>query len=462
MPGGTTGSETGPETGSDAGPETGSDAGPGAKVGAVAGRRRAADRLGLPKPLLLGYAGLLLFMIGDGVESGFIAPYMADHGAGTDVRAGYVITVYGIAVMLASWFSGALCQVWGPRRVMWVGLAIWAVFDVAYLLLALGTENFPLMMLFYGIRGFGYPLFAFGFLVWITNTAPTARLGTAVGWFYFAFTGGLPTLGSLWSSLTIPAVGRLGTLWSALVLILVGGALALVGARNRPGGDRLAPPEVTTGQSLRESVSIIWTHPRVLVGCLVRIINTAPEFGMLVYLPRIFSDDVGFGTDKWLQLLAIIYGTNIFFNLIFGALSDRIGWRPTIAGFGALGCAISVTTLYFVPVWLGPDHYWVAVVAGMLYGATLAGFVPISALIPSMAPENKGGAMALLNLGAGGAAFVGPAIASLFLPLVGAGGVTLLFLGLYLVAFLLTFLLKLPEETAGKAAARREAGQAVG
>ena len=87
---------------------------------------------------------------------------------------------------------------------------IWAVFDAAYLLFALGTENYPLMLLFYGIRGFGYPLFAFGFLVWITNTAPKARLGTAVGWFYFAFTGGLPTLGSLWSSLTIPWFGRAG------------------------------------------------------------------------------------------------------------------------------------------------------------------------------------------------------------------------------------------------------------
>ncbi|WP_432251681.1 MFS transporter [Streptomyces sp. HNM1019] len=403
----------------------------------------------MPKPLVLGYLGVLLFMIGDGVESGFIAPYMADHGAATDVRAGYVITVYGIAVMLASWFSGALCQVWGPRRVMWTGLAIWAVFDAAYLLFALGTENYPMMLVFYGIRGFGYPLFAFGFLVWITNTAPKARLGTAVGWFYFAFTGGLPTLGSLWSSLTIPAFGRLGTLWSALALILIGGAIALVGARRRPGGDRMAPPEVTTGESLLNSVSIIWTHPRVLVGCLVRIINTAPEFGMLVYLPRIFSDDVGFGEDKWLQLLAIIYGTNIFFNLIFGVLSDRIGWRTTIAGFGALGCAISVTTLYFVPTWLGPDYYWVAVLAGMFYGATLAGFVPISALIPSMAPENKGGSMALLNLGAGGAAFVGPAIASLFLPAVGAGGVTLIFLALYLVALLLTLTLKLPEERDG-------------
>ncbi|NSC23256.1 MFS transporter [Streptomyces albus subsp. chlorinus] len=408
--------------------------------------RGVLDRIGLPKPLVLGYIGVLLFMIGDGVESGFIAPYMADHGAGTDVKAGYVITVYGVAVMLASWFSGALSQVWGPRKVMWVGLVIWAVFDALYLLFALGTESFPLMLLFYGIRGFGYPLFAFGFLVWITGSAPKARLGTAVGWFYFAFTGGLPTLGSLWSSFTIPQIGEMGTLWTALGLILVGGAIALVGAKRREGGDRLAEPGVTTGQSLYNSVSIVWTNPRVLVGCLVRVINTAPEFGMLVYLPRIFSDDVGFGTDKWLQLLAIIYGTNIFFNLIFGAVSDRIGWRTTIATFGALGCAISVTVLYFVPTWLGPDYYWVAVLAGMLYGATLAGFVPISALIPNMAPENKGGAMALLNLGAGGATFVGPAIASLFLPLVGAGGVTIVFLALYLVAMVLTFFLKMPEE----------------
>lgn len=423
-------------------------------VGAAGSAGGLLDRIGLPKPLVLGYIGVLLFMIGDGVESGFISPYMADHGAGTDVKAGYVITAYGIAVMLASWFSGALAQVWGPRKVMWVGLAIWAVFDVLYLVFALGTENYPMMLILYGIRGFGYPLFAFGFLVWITGTAPTARLGTAVGWFYFAFTGGLPTLGSLWSSMTIPAMGEMGTLWSALGLILIGGAIALVGAHKREGGDRLAGPEVTTGESLYNSVSIIWTHPRVLVGCLVRVINTAPEFGMLVYLPRIFSDDVGFGTDKWLQLLAIIYGTNIFFNLFFGAISDKIGWRTTIAYFGALGCAISVTVLYFVPTWLGPDYYWVAVLAGMLYGATLAGFVPISALIPNMAPENKGGSMALLNLGAGGATFVGPAIASLFLPLVGAGGVTIVFLALYLVAMVLTFFLKLPDETDGPASGK--------
>src|SRR5690606_22069263 len=132
----------------------------------------------------------------------------------------------------------------------------------------------------------------------------------------------------------------------------------------------------------------------------------APQFGMLVFLPRIFSDDIGFGESKWLQLLAIIYGTNIVFNLIFGTLSDKIGWRTTIATFGGAGCAISVALLYFIPVHPGSDYYWAAVLVGMLYGATLAGFVPISALIPAIAPRNNGAALALLHLCAGWAAIV--------------------------------------------------------
>ena len=59
----------------------------------------------------------------------------------------------------------------------------------------------------------------------------------------------------------------------------------------------------------------------------------------------------------------------------------------------------------------------------MLYGATLAGYVPLSALMPSLAPHNKGAAMSLLNLGAGASNWVGPAIVWLFLPRSGVGGV---------------------------------------
>ncbi|MGW4395314.1 MFS transporter [Amycolatopsis nivea] len=408
---------------------------------------RLLTKWGLPAPLFLGYVGLLLFMIGDGVESGFIAPYMADNGAGTEIKASYVITVYGVAVMLASWLSGALSELWGPRRVMVIGLVIWLVFDALFLTIGLAGGNYAAMLICYGIRGFGYPMFAFGFLVWITAVAPVARLGAAVGWFYFAFTGGLPTLGALVASFTNPLFGHYGTLWVAVGLLGVGGLVAVFGVRQRTGYRRLAPPDVKPVQSLVSSVSIAWKKPRVGVGMIVRVINTAPEFGMLVFFPTIFISQIGFGEGRWLLLVSVIYGTNIFFNLIFGVLSDRIGWRTTIFWFGAIGCAISILLLYFVPVAMGSQYYWLALIVGALYGATLAGFVPISALLPSLAPEHKGGAMALLNLGAGAAAFVGPAIVSLFLGPAGAAGVVIIFAALYLVAAVLVRFLKLPEET---------------
>ncbi|WP_027944839.1 MFS transporter [Amycolatopsis taiwanensis] len=422
------------------------------------------NRWGLPAPLVLGYLGLLLFMIGDGVESGFIAPYMADNGAGGEIHASYVITVYGVAVMLASWLSGALSELWGPRRVMMVGLAIWVIFDALFLGVAVAGQSYPLMLVFYGIRGFGYPMFAFGFLVWITAVAPKARLGAAVGWFYFAFTGGLPTLGSLIASFTNPVFGHYGTLWLSVGILALGGLICVFGVRERTGYQRLAPPEVKPVQSLVSSVSIAWKKPRVGLGMIARVINTAPEFGMLVFFPTIFANQIGFGEGRWLLLVSVIYGTNIFFNLIFGVLSDKMGWRNTIFWFGAIGCAISITLLYFVPIALGADYYWVALLVGALYGATLAGFVPISALLPSLAPENKGGAMALLNLGAGAAAFVGPAIVSVFLGPVGAAGVVIIFAALYLVAAVIVRFLKLPEETgetAVKGAGSRAASTAT-
>src|SRR6478752_1418133 len=88
------------------------------------------DRLGIYPPLLWGYVGLLLFMIGDGVESGFLSRYLVDHGH-SEQRVALVFTVYGITAAIAAWLSGALSDLWGPRQVMTIGLVIWAVFEVA-------------------------------------------------------------------------------------------------------------------------------------------------------------------------------------------------------------------------------------------------------------------------------------------------------------------------------------------
>lgn len=405
----------------------------------------AVDRLGIPRHLLWGFVGLLLFMIGDGVESGYIAPYMEAHGAGTASRAALIVSAYGIMVTLGSWLAGALSEVWGPRRVMVIGLIEWAVLEVLFLVVALPGKSYILMMLIYGLRGLGYPFFAYAFLVWVLGASPAHRLGSAVGWFYFAFTGGLPTLGSLLASGTEPVIGQYRTFWVSLAVVILGGLVSLVGLRGARGGGRQAPADVTTGRSLVESVSIAFTKPRVGLGCIIRVINTAPPFGLFVFFPTVFAEDLGFGTAGWLRLVSVLGFSNVFANLFFGVLSDRIGWHRTLRWFGCFGCALSVLMFYFLPQYVG-GAYWVSVLCAALYGCALAGFTPISVLMSMMVPGQKGSSIAVLNLGAGAATFVGPFIPALFLDLVGAGGVTIIFSALYVVAGLSVSQLKLSDE----------------
>ena len=62
------------------------------------------------------------------------------------------------------------------------------------------------------MRGFGYPMFAYGFLTWTMMVTPPARQSSVSGWFWFAFSLGMQLLGSYLSSLFLPAIGHIPTL----------------------------------------------------------------------------------------------------------------------------------------------------------------------------------------------------------------------------------------------------------
>jgi MFS family permease len=192
-------------------------------------------------------------------------------------------------------------------------------------------------------------------------------------------------------------------------------------------------------------VTIAWRRPKIAIGCIVRMINTAPQFGFLVFLPIFFMETVGFTQPQWLRLLSVIFTSNIIWNLLFGVIGDRLGWRRTIALCGGLGSAVSTLLLYYTPQVYGPD-FQMAALAGVFYGATLAGYVPLSALMPSLAPQHKGAAMSMLNLGAGASVWVGPALVAVFLSRVGVVGLMWIFSGLYLLSAVLTLFLTLPAE----------------
>ena len=313
-------------------------------------------RIGLPTALFWGFVGTLVFMIGDGVESAYLSPFLVRRGL-VEHDVAVLVTVYGVAAAISSWLSGALADVIGPRRVMMAGLAIWVVFQVLFLAIAIPSHSYGLMLLFYGLRGFGYPLFAFGFLVWIVITVHPNRLGSAVGWFWFAFTGGLPTLGSILARVSIPLIGSYSTLWLALGVVIAGGLVALLGVRDPSGSERRADAGEHPVRALFSSLAIVRAHPKVGIGCIVRAVNTAAEFGLLVMLPIYFTKVLHFTLSQWLEVTACIFTSNIIGNLLSGIVSDWLTWRRTVMLIGGLGCTVSTLLLYWVPTHYGPRRH---------------------------------------------------------------------------------------------------------
>jgi polyol permease family/HAD superfamily hydrolase (TIGR01549 family) len=402
------------------------------------------ERFSFPRPLAWGYLGLLLFMIGDGVESGYLAHFLYGEGISHE-KIALMFTVYGALATIGARYSGSLSDVWGPRLVMWIGLFTWTVFQVIFLGFSLPTGNFPTMLVSYGLRGVGYPLFAYGFLVLVTTATPVKRLGSAVGWFWFAFSAGLPTLGSLFASLIIPYVGQYFTFWCSLGMVIAGGVIALSGLPGRARLSALGEMESKTRGSLAAGFTIAWEKPKTAVGCVVRMINTAPQFGFLVFLPTYFTTVIGLRLSQWLQLLSYMFLSNIVANLLSGIVGDKLGWRRTVAYIGGIGCTITTLLLYYVPA-AHRGNFGLAVLVGVLYGATLAGFVPLTAIMPLLAPENKGAAISMLNLGAGASAMLGPAIVAAFLGPLGVEGVMWIFAAMYALSAVLALFLTLPED----------------
>ena len=402
--------------------------------------RTIFDKIGLPKPLAWAYLGILIFMMGDGIEQGWLSPYLIGRGLSLEQSAG-LFTMYGVTIAISAWFSGVLAEAYGVKRTMFAGLVLYLLGTCGFVGLSLPGLHYPLMLATYALRGFGYPLFAYSFLVWIAYAAPKNGLGKAVGWFWFVFTGGLNVLGAYYSSWAIERIGNINTLWTSVFWALLGAFFALVMNKSQKrlavaGGTREKMRELLKG------ITIMKQEPKVLLGGIVRVINTTAQFAFPVFLPM-YMADYGFTTTEWLRIWGTIFTANIVFNLIFGFVGDKVGWRNTIIWFGGVGCGITTLLFYYSPQF-SAGNFWGVMAGGVLWGALLAGYVPLSALMPSLVKKDKGAAVSVLNLGAGLPVFVGPAIVGVFYRLVGGEGVVWILAGLYFFGAFLTKFITLP------------------
>ncbi|WP_369790365.1 MFS transporter [Rouxiella sp. WC2420] len=413
---------------------------------------------GLPLNLLWGYIAIAVFMSGDGFEMAFLSKHITDMGF-SPAESALVFTVYGLAAAVAAWSSGVVAEIITPQKAMRIGFILWVVMHTLFMLFGLGMRNYPLMLLFYGIRGLAYPLFIYSFVMLVVQTVPKQQLSSAMGWFWAMYSIGIGCIGSYLPSFTIPLFGETGTLWFAIAWAGVGGVMALTLLRKV--GSVSEKANLSTREKMTElsrAVTILFTNKHIFMSCLIRIINTISLFGFAVIMPILFVGRLGFSMSEWLQIWAVFFFVTIFTNIMWGILGEKIGWLRQVRWFGCIGCAISSLAFYYIPMHYG-HNFWMALVPAVMLGITVAAFVPMTAVFPVLEPKHKGAAISIYNLSAGLSNFVAPAIASIVLPFFDIVGVVWVYTALYLVAAVLTLLVKvdqpghvkLPESTAQRA-----------
>ncbi|AMS06225.1 MFS transporter [Acidipropionibacterium acidipropionici] len=403
------------------------------------------ERQGIAKHLLWGFVAVILFQTGNGLELSFYSGFLQSAKGLSSGQVATMTMAYGIVIAIASWFSGSLADAWGPRRVMMMGFGAWLIFELVFLWGGVTTGSYAVMVIGYALRGFGYPLFCYGFLAWVTMDTPEEHLGRGVGWFWFAQALGMGALSGFIAGPLIGAIGEMATLWTSFAFVVVGGLLAILLVR-RPKELQTAaesgstPSASETISGLIRGVTILKDYPKTGVGGVVRIINQAAFYGIPVFFAPYMTGDVGFSSAQWATIWGTLNLANVFANLVFGYIGDAFGRVRTVAWFGGLGCGIAVFLMWWFPSMWGAN-FAAEMIAGILFGIGLAAYVPLSAIMPLLvAPDRKGSAVAILNLGAGLSNFAGPALAPLAGP-IGIGGLMIVYAALHVVGGGLTYAL---------------------
>lgn len=393
-------------------------------------------KAGMPRSLSWAFLGVLVFMMGDGLEQTWLSRYLVENG----LDSAKIFSIYGLMVAISAWLSGVIAETFGVKRTMWAGFAMYILGVAGFAGIGMSGMNYDVLMLTYAVKGLGYPLFAYTFMVWITYRVEKSTLSSAQGWFWFVFTGGLNVLGAYWGIFAKEHFGVIPTLWTATVFALIGAAFALLVNKcddTNIFADTASAPAGNKFKELFRGLGIVVREPKVLIGGIIRIINTTSQFAFVVFMP-LYMAEYGVTDAQWATIWAAVFTFNIAFNLVFGIVGDKFGWAKTVTWFGGVGCAVTVLLFFYAPQIC--NNYWFILGCGALWCIMLAGYVPLSALVPSLVDKDKGAAVSVLNLGAGLSAFVGPAIVGLMNPL-GYTAIAWTLAGLYIVSAVLTLLI---------------------
>ena len=403
------------------------------------------ERLGVPRSLMLGFLAVAIFMTGDGFELTFLSKFMVDQGFASS-QASLLVTIYGLFAALGGWSAGVLAEMFGARRVMLFGACWWIGIHLLFLGVAIPSHVYLLILGLYALRGIGYPLFIYSFVVLMAQYISPARLASATGFFWTCFSLGIGVFGAYLPSFIMPVFGEYKTFWFALPFSVVGTVMCFffVPKNKIVKGEGLSRKEQL--KELTEGATILVTNRKILICAIIRIINNLLLYGFPVIMPLYLATHTNgggawFEVSQWSQIWGFQFVVTVFGNVFWGRMGDRYGWMRQMRWFGCWGCVLGTLGMYYIPRFFGGNMALMCADAIVL-GLGISAFVPMGAIFPALAPEHKGAAISAHNLASGLTTFFGPLIATVLISTVGYSGVCWAYAGLYAVGSLITVFIR--------------------
>ena len=424
---------------------------------------RFFEKFGIPRVLLLGFLAVAIFMTGDGFELTFLSKFMVDQGFSSS-QASLLVTVYGLFAALGGWCAGVLAELFGARRIMMFGACWWIGIHLLFLGVAIPSGLYSLILGLYALRGIGYPLFIYSFVVLMAQYISPARLASATGFFWTCFSLGIGVFGAYLPSFIMPVFGEYKTFWFALPFSIVGTVMCfffvpknkIVKSQGLSRKEQLA--------ELAEGATILVTNRKVLICAIIRIINNLLLYGFPVIMPLYLCTTHNgginiFKTEEWMRIWGFVFVITLIFNTFWGWFMDRFGWVWPMRWFGCAVLAVGSVAFYYIPQWFGANAIMM-IVASVIVGIGTCAFSSLPTIMTLYAGGKQGAALSAYNLAAGLTTFAGPGIATILLPIVGYEGVCWTYAGLYVLAFVLTLFIR-PQQPGFDAKGHRIKGAKV-
>ncbi|MBV8888852.1 MAG: MFS transporter [Alphaproteobacteria bacterium] len=272
-------------------------------------------------------------------------------------QAGLAVTAFAAAYMVVAPVCGSLADRWGRRRVLCLGLLVFAAGNLATAV----APAFPALLAARLLAGAAAAAVSPSVYALVGEAAPPARRASRLA---LVVSGLLLSL-----SVGTPLGALLGTAfgWPIVFIVLTAASLALAAVNLRAwpaaaggiaadaGAARLTPAVVAR----RTAPTVIW--------------STA-LYGMYTYLGAGLAG-AGYSADATAGAIAIYGAGALGGTFLGGAAADRLGTRPTI-GAGLFGLAVGLMLLRLGLVHgaiLGVALFFVSVMAQLFFPAQQAG-----------------------------------------------------------------------------------------